>query len=205
MIQKQKNGFTLIELLVVISIMVLISTILIANYNGQRGIRNLKIAQNQLVTNIRKTQSYILSARDVAAVNGSFTAAKYYALKLDKNSNQYVLQSIDKNYLANNSLETITLPQGIVVSDIQYITADGVAGSPASVQVAYASPYAKPYIYSSNDICQGAATLATVVQDPSCMLNLADRHAIITLKDQNSGATKTVVIYGISGKVEATP
>jgi len=195
-------GFTLMELLVVISIMVVMSTILIINYNSQRGARNLKIAQNQMVTNIRKVQSYILSARNIAS-GGNFTAAKYYAVKLDKNSNQYALQSIDTNYTANLALETVTLPQGIIVSDLQSTTAGGSSTNPASLQVAYAAPYAKAYVYTANDSCTGASTLATVVQNPGCMLGYADRSVTITLKDQNSNATKTVIVYGISGKVEA--
>jgi len=204
--QKQNSGFTLIELLVVISIMGLMSTLLVINFNGQRGIRNLKIAQSQLVTNIRKTQSYVLSARDVAPVNGITAPGKYYLLKFDKNSNQYSIQSVDTAYNLNSSVETDVLPQGITISNLKYTTAAGVDSFPLSAQAAYASPYAKLYVYTSEDTgCVGATTFVTVSQNPGCMLNLTNRQLVITLQDQNSTATKTVTIYGISGNVEASP
>ena len=199
---KRQLGFTLIELIVVIAIMVAMATLFIANYNGTRAERNLKIAQSQMVTNIRKTQSYILSARNVNP--SSSIPAKYYVLKFDTNASNYLIQSVDTNYNLNSALETLSLPQGITISAIQSVTADNITTTPSTVQLAYASPYAKLYTYAATD-CTSYNSLVTAVQDPGCLLTLADRKTTVTLRDAGSSATKTVIIYGVTGKVETGP
>ncbi len=197
---KQK-GFTLIELIVVIALMAVIATLFLANYNGLRGPRNLKLAQNQMTTNIRKIQSYTLSARNVTV--GGTVAAKYYVVQASANSNQYTIQTIDTNYVLNSAQETVSLPNGISISSIQYVTPDNVTNTASSIQVAYAAPYAKVLTYTPTD-CSSSSFL-TALQDAACVLNLSDRKTIFTLRDSVSATTKTVTIYGISGKVEAGP
>jgi len=200
---KQK-GFTLIELIVVISIMSTMAAILIVNFNGQRSVRNLRIGQNEMVTNIRKSQSYILSSRDTVT-GGVQISAKYYVLLLNTNSSQYFLQSIDDNYVLNPAVETLTLPQNIIISGIQYTNPGGPAVSVTQSQLVFSAPYGKLFINTNNDSCPGSASLEAVVKDNGCMLNLADRRVTVTLQDRTSGVTKTVSIYGVSGKVEAGP
>lgn len=195
---KLQSGFTLVELLVVISILAVMSTLLVINFNATRGSRSIKIAQSQLVTNLRKTQSFILSARQVAAN----TPAKFYVLRLDLNSNQYLIQSIDTSYNANLSMETLKLPANVTVSGI---TVPGCSGSCAMVQVAFAAPTGKIYAYSASDSggsCSGVASLVAAVQNPGCFLSLSDRQVTVTLSYPGT-ASKTVTVYGLSGTVVA--
>ncbi len=199
---KQK-GFTLIELIVVIALMAVIATLFLANYNGLRGPRNLKIAQNLLATNIRKTQSYILSARNVVA--GGTTPAKYYGLQFTANSTQYVIQSIDTNYNLNSALETVALPGGITISSIQYVSSSGVTNNTSSLQLAFASPYAKLLTYNAGADCTTFANLVAAVQNAGCVLTLSDRNTIITLRDSASSTIRTVTVHGASGTVESSP
>ena len=86
-----KKGFTLIELMVVVSIMAILATAVIINIAGQRNNRNIIIAENELVNNIRTAQSYTLSSR----VLPSGQSAQYYVLKFDfSEPSQYILQAI---------------------------------------------------------------------------------------------------------------
>jgi prepilin-type N-terminal cleavage/methylation domain-containing protein len=108
-----KDGFTLIELLVVLSIFLMLTGLIIANYSGLRSGRNLKIAQNELVSNIRKIQSYSLSSRAV----GGTQVVQYYLLRFDTSvPDKYYLDAI---YDVSTSpkvllgIETYNLPQGI--------------------------------------------------------------------------------------------
>lgn len=98
--------------MVVISIMAILSTALILNLAGQRATRDIKIAENELVSNIRKTQSYSLS--DKILPNGQI--AQYYLLKFDlANPSQYKIQAL-YNVSSSPSLvdvETINLPPNI--------------------------------------------------------------------------------------------
>jgi prepilin-type N-terminal cleavage/methylation domain-containing protein len=192
-------GFTLIELIVVIALFAVLATLIMVNYAGTRGARNLKIAENQMVTNIRKTQSYVLSARNI---NGS--PAKFYAVKFDLNASSYVIQSVDTNYAFNATLETISLPQGITISSIVDTNSGGTASSRSTVQLAYATPYAKLYTYSSAD-CLAQGSFLAAIQNPACLLTLTDRRVAVTLRDNSSAATRTVTVYGVTGKVESGP
>jgi prepilin-type N-terminal cleavage/methylation domain-containing protein len=116
--QIPEKGFTVVELMVVLVIFATITGIVLANYAGLRTARNLKIAQNELVTNLRKISSYTLSSR---AINGS-QAVQFYLLKLDTQApGKYTIEAI---YDVTTSpklaaeIETIYLPQGIQFSSI---------------------------------------------------------------------------------------
>lgn len=109
------NGFTLIELLVVVSIMVILTSAMVINLNGQRAARDVKIAQNELVSNLRKIQSYTLSAR--LSAGGQYV--QYYFIKFDLNKpNQYTLQALynASSAPALQDIETIYLPKNIRLS-----------------------------------------------------------------------------------------
>ncbi|MBL8029793.1 MAG: type II secretion system protein [Candidatus Doudnabacteria bacterium] len=120
----EQQGFTLIELMVVLSIFLVILGVLLANLAGLRTARNLKIAQNELVSNIRKVQSYSLSSR---ALNGT-QAVQYYLLKFDTTTpDRYFIQAI---YDASTSpklvtnVETIFLPQSVRLASSSAILID---------------------------------------------------------------------------------
>src|SRR4051812_25570648 len=89
----KNSGFTLIELMVVVGIMGLITGIFLINFNRLQGPRNLKIAQNQLITDIRRIQSYTLSSRNVSTTG---QPARYYIIKFETQSPaSYKIQAID--------------------------------------------------------------------------------------------------------------
>lgn len=206
---RKNSGFTLMELLVVIGIMVLLATVLIINYNRQRGVRNLKIAQNELITNLRKTQSYILSARNSPSTG---LPAKFYILRLGTVgagtpavNSIYRIQNIDTNY-AFGDPEQLLLPQGIVISGIT-VARGGTFVQAQCAQLMFSSPFGRLYTYyrTSDNNCGSIVVTDGVVQSPSQLLGLVDSTVTITLQDTKSLATRTVVVSGVSGKVEPGP
>jgi prepilin-type N-terminal cleavage/methylation domain-containing protein len=188
---KASLGFTLTELLVVIAIMGLFLSLVLANYAGQRGVRDLRIAQNELATNVRKVQSFSASSRDTA--NGS---VKYYVLKLDKASNNgYDVQAILSNLQLEPSLERINLPADILISNLKLEQPYGSRLQEYEcVQIAFALPFNKVYIDPN-------CTIDLTVRDPVGLTSLSNSLLRVTLYSSQANTTRQVVINGVSGAI----
>lgn len=138
------------ELLVVILIMGMISGLIISDYAGRRASRDLRLAQSLLVTNMRKIQSYSLSARNAY---GS-TPAQYYVLRFDSaSSTEYRLQAIvDANVGTPKAVdvEIVNFPRGVRLAATNPIVVNRVVGassvSPACAIAAYRLPYSRTYV-----------------------------------------------------------
>lgn len=214
---KQKDrinskGFTIIELLVVLSIMGLMGTLLIVNFNSTRSKRNLTLASNELITNIRKTQSYALSARDVSPN----VPAKYYVLQFETENDpsHYKILAVDNNYTATPTLvETIKLSSDIVFDSAKTELVQPISGgtttNPTCLQILFGLPFGRIYMFgSSTKTCDNSFIQTT--KNPSAMANLSNsltRLYIRTttdtgeVKGQPSYHTKVIEINGLSGTV----
>lgn len=196
--QNPQNGFTILELIVVIAIMGLMATLLIVNFNATRNRRNLGLAANEFITNVRKTQSYALSARDVSPG----VPAKYYLMQFDFSTpTVYKILAVDTNYSAT-TVETITLPQNVALDQnlsslIQPI--GGTTSRPACLQVLFGLPFARIYmIGSSSSPCNN--NFVNTVKDPSAMSALTNSKGIIFIKtSQGTVYSKSTEIEGLSG------
>ncbi len=226
---KSGAGFTLIELMVVVTIMMLLSSAMILNLNGQRGARDLKIAENELVSNIKKVQSYTLSRRSLPSGNN----ADYYLIKFDlSNPSQYTIQGMyntnsTPHYLEN--VETINFPPNIRIApsslnpiSILRQTTPTTQYPSACGLVAFVAPFAKVIL---NDGCHQAGWVANNNNDnsisddyekiiefsnnldcgvgstpPPCTRS-ADSKMTIMLSTADGSLTKIVTINGITGAV----
>jgi len=189
----RQRGFTIIELLIVLAIMGIFLTLILANYAGTRGKRDLKIAQVELVTNIRKTQSYVLAAR-----NTNVGAVKYYFLRFQESQpSLYQIWAIQNDTTTVTLVETINLPQGVTVSDIEYTQPIGSsAETPTCVEIAFALPFNKMYAdpeCTTDLLAQGSI-------DPD---NYVNAYVILSLTENQTNTTKKVTINGVTGVVEA--
>lgn len=201
----QEQGFTLIELLVVISLMVMIVGAVIANYAGTRSARNLRIGANELVTNVRKVQSYALSSR---VLPGNIPA-QYYVIRfnpsISASSTSYVIEGL---YDTNTSpakiqdVEQVVLPQGITITGVS------VNGTMSTcLLLAFELPFARVLADSQ---CSGGPPVITDTDDYKKILNFvlnnadtsvtSDSLSVITLSNGNGDQSK-VLINGVTGVV----
>ncbi len=223
------SGFTLIELMVVVSVMVILAAVMTINLTGQRTPRNIKIAQNELVTNIRKVQSYTLSARNLSAGQ----SVQYYLIKFDLSKpNQYTIQAVFDRDIAPKlkDVETVTFPSNIQLAGVNPIsvarskdpTTQNISGSGACALVAFVAPFAKiifndgcsPINSSASPILlnltddyyqkiinfQTNTACALPANPPICTAS-TDSIMTITLTDTANSTSKTVIVNAITGSV----
>jgi prepilin-type N-terminal cleavage/methylation domain-containing protein len=189
-------GFTLIEMLVVISILGLFAAAVMANFAAQRGPRNLRIAQNELVTNIRKVQSQALASRN-SSLSGK--AVKYYVLQFDRtNPSQYLIQAVADDLTLDTPVETINFPANISISVESSLVLEQPVGASATkqdcVQVTFALPYGTMYLDPS---CQ----ILTTIASSGGLASVANSALTIVLTESVTGDTRSVNINGVSGVI----
>lgn len=225
--RNQKNdGFTIMELLVVLLIMGTLFSVVLLNIGGKKGVRNLKLAQNQLVSDIRKIQSYTLSSRNVPG--GQPT--QYYLIKFDmRYSDRYFIQAIyDKDTAPGGNgrlitIETVPFPQGIrfdigAIAPSYPITITRPINPPPNINftstdcglLAFKSPFAKTYM--SIGCTVNSTPEPYVIQssdDYSQVVNFNGEDntsskastMTITLKENQSNQKRTVTIQATNGLV----
>lgn len=227
----RSHGFTLVELMVVLGIFGLLLSVILANYAGLRGARNLKIAQSELVSNLRKIQSYTLSSR---ALN-STQAVQYYILKFDSATpDRYTIQALynvsSAPQLATN-IETIMLPQEIRLSAASPFQIDRppIGGSAdnydtppfaaSCLLVAYKLPFGRIIFnngcnpnnpasdpYSLVDTDDYSKIKNFVADTPSNSYTASDNTILtFTLTTTDGKLSKTVTVNGITGAVTFSP
>jgi type II secretory pathway pseudopilin PulG len=192
------EGFTVIELMVVFIIIVLLSSVIIINWNNQTPGRSLTIAQNEVVTNLRRVQSYSVNSRNI----NSSVPAKFYFLKFQKNQSVYSVDASDSatNPVYYTSLETFNLPTGVIVSNIALTSTDGGSNlSPDCLMVAVSVVYGKTYFLSN--VCDSSAL--SIVNSPASVAPRANYNLTLTLQHPQKNISKTVTVYGLTNKVEA--
>ncbi|HYV33356.1 MAG TPA: prepilin-type N-terminal cleavage/methylation domain-containing protein [Candidatus Limnocylindria bacterium] len=225
-----QGGFTLIELLVVIAIMGLLSTLMIVNLGTQRGARNIGIAENELVSNIRKAQSNTLSSRLLP----SGESAQFYILKFDlsrpteyKIQAMYNVSSVPKLV----DIETINLPPNIQFESVSgstitinrpsIPTIQNINGPTGCALVVFAAPFAKtllntgctpvalppgPYTIANTDDYQKILNFVAngdcdAFNNPFGCTVSTDSTMTIVLSDREHSVSKTVTVNAITGSV----
>lgn len=170
-----KKGFTIIELLVAISIFIIVTSLVVANF--RRGARSdeLKIAVAGLASTLQRAQTMALAGE---AISGIVPLGGYGIYITLGEPNQYIIfadNNNDKNYNANENEELaggiFFLPSGVVINQL----------NPGPfVNIVFKPP--KPTIYINNG-------------------ETSPNSATITLKDLVSNQTKSVIVNRISGQI----
>lgn len=182
----KNSGFTLIELMVTSAIMMILISVFLANFSGNSVSRNLTIARNNLVSDLRRVQSNSLSARDITpgtpsidyGITLSTTAPTSYAIVGDDNS----------FYPVRSTISTITLPPRAYFKQITIVRADGTSTSATSDEILFRNPFARVIQTYSGGTVAGS-------KDPNAMTTIT----IGSYDDATS--TRTVNINGITGSV----
>lgn len=184
---RNQSGFTLIELLVVLAIMVVVSGVIILDFNRNKASRNIVLAKNETVTNLRKVQAYMLSSKNI---NGSIPA-RYYIAQFDiQNPTQFVVQAVDKDFNFYDNIETITLPNSV---SFQSFSGGGLSGQ-RCFQLLYSAPFGTMYVRGSNT-CNGTE-IVNVVRDPVQLASLSQATLILTYMNNT-----TVQVSPLTGQI----
>lgn len=189
-----QKGFTITELLVVISIMGVISTLVIAGFNQTRGRRDLRIAQNELITNIRKVQSYMLSSRDLP--NGE--KALFYVMRFEEGTNTYTIGGVSEDEFFPD-LETVSFPNLIELNRMRII---GQATTSVNcAHIIFSAPYGKMYIDSTGN-CDEA--VLDILEDPAQLITRSDRQLDMILRESQRNTEQGVKIQTLSDSIRET-
>lgn len=222
------SGFTLLELMVVITIMTILTTVLVINLNSQKANREIKIAQNQLVSDLRKIMSYTLAARNTPSAQD----AQFYLIKFDLTTpTKYYIQAIS-NASSNprmETVETLNFPSGIKIGGLTPIVISQRIAAPASqtlsgtncALVSFAAPFGKTILNKGCNISglPGTINLGNASDDyakivnfqtnaacdsnenpPACTAS-TDSLMTIYLTDIKGQVSKTVTINAVTGVI----
>jgi prepilin-type N-terminal cleavage/methylation domain-containing protein len=210
-------GFTLLELIISMSIMATLFAVIATGIVSQRSNRDLNIASNELITNLRKLQANSLSSRGLAFDQ----PVQYYILKFDKNiPGQYTIQAIYNSSVQPKliDIETIKLPINVKFASNNpfYSYRVGFNANPNCVLLSFGAPYAKILVTSVAGSCTpvSATNPYTIVNTddyfniPNFIVNgptltSADTNLDIVLSSVDNSISKTVTIKGISGLIYA--
>lgn len=212
---QDKFGFTLIELMVVLVIMGLLFSVFLTNINGLRGKRNLKLAQSQLVSNLRKMQSYTLSSRNIL----NNVSVQYYVAKFDVTSaNQYSIYAIYDIPSSTGKLkkiETIKFPENVKIQSVSIdLPAPYVDQNNSGCSlVSFKTPFAK-ILTNGSSFCNPVNPADPYVLTPTDDFSkitlfygnggtaASDAIMTITLIEQQTNTTKWAKINAINGIID---
>jgi hypothetical protein len=182
-----------------VAILGILASLVTVNFNQLRGPRNVRIAEHELVTNIRKVQSYALSSRSTE----TGIPVKYYVVAFDlADPHQYQVAAIDKDFNFLAALETIYLPPGVAIAAMNLESPQGTPlADPGCMQVIFGLPFARVYLDGNSD-SDGSCDFISLVQSPLELENHSNGLLKIILMDEDGTATKTVRVIGISGKID---
>lgn len=199
---KFQNGFTLLELLAVIAIMGILASVFMVNFNAQRVPRDLNIARNETITNIRKVQSYTLSSRDTFGM-----ANKFYVITFMDGASSYIIGSIGINptdkLFTYKVQEVVNLP-GRVRQSIN---------GPDCAQIIFAAPFGKMYTDTDLNRCEDSLSdtnniknsLLKLVSNPVSLSTLSSPLIQVSLFDDRRIDLYNkfdIFFYSLSGKID---
>jgi len=123
-IKNKKNGYTLIEVLVSSAIIILISTLFLANYRGSEKKSLLNLTAQKLASDIRLAQSKSLSASSYGSVFPTGGWGIYFDKALGE---YYIFADLNGDYAYNagegdktSGALVVKLPENIGIDSIQY-------------------------------------------------------------------------------------
>ncbi len=190
-----RSGFTLVELLVTLSIIAVFAAMMIVNFSNWRGPQFVKLAANELATNVSKLRSNSLSARSVLG-----NPAKFYILKLTSGAtaSQYVVQSVSSSSpqdIFTDPLETIHMPGGTVIQSLTLVDKNNNSTTPACVQIVFALPFGRTYL-------DGSCSFSATAKSSSQLDAFVNSNLQVIVARSGTTSTKTIIVDGISGRVE---
>lgn len=138
---KQKKGFTLVELLVVISIVGILATIIIVDYNGEIRKNRVRVAAETLYGELQYARMMVASGDSDGATGDLYCLGVYLSeSKFEKNYVKYV-EGVGCDYGALNIDREISL--GAFISA-------GFDDGFSSGYIFFVPPFADMYVFDEN-------------------------------------------------------
>jgi len=204
-------GFTLIELMVVISLMGVVLGLVLLDFSRHRYEQGLKIAQNEMVTNSRKVQSYSLFSRNV----GNVKPAQYYFLKFSLSTpDRYYIQAITDLSIAPklHNVETLRFPQNTFLQSIKikrpvppYATSDE---NVSCSLLGFKAPFGRIYVNNDCLVTNPAFEPTDSYEQVITFVNnqdggdvSVDTDLVITIGSRSGSLTKQVLLKGVTGLI----
>lgn len=191
-ITNRQAGFTLIELLVSVFILMTLAGVMIANFRTSEPSKRASAAKDVTLNAIRNAQNYTLTSRQISnsscAPGGvADKSPKNFRVLFVDSSSTITLYAEDKCSTLN-IVETYALPVGtkFTTSGFSINSGAGTTNN-GTVQIRFDAPFA-PSTYAT-----AAGVGATFNSFQSATINLTD---------SNGNNAKTVVVDGISGRIE---
>jgi|GEM_PF-6437941 len=158
--QKNKqSGFSLIELLTAISIIVILTSLFLANYRAQGSKAAVNAATSNLISDLHKVQSFALSSRDVASGN----PASRYSITFSNGAISYDLVGYNSAIPAvPTTISTTRLGPLVSVSSVQITRVDGSVVSPNSVNAGFKIPFGKVVLNFTGSVIDEVNDLARI-------------------------------------------
>jgi prepilin-type N-terminal cleavage/methylation domain-containing protein len=189
--QKKQLGFTLIELMTTIAIMVLILSLTIANIHGSDASRNVGLAQNDMISDLHKVQSYAVNSEDQTA---NTTASSAWGITVTSNDS-YTIQSFDDTVNQNMQVQSsVTFPKNVQFSSIQIQRPNGQGTiCPTTFSVQFTVPYGRVLTTYAGPSCSNGGTISSTLEP--------DDIITAVISSTIGSASQSVIINGISGNI----
>lgn len=200
-------GFTVIELMVVFLILITLTSIVIVQWNSLTPNRTLNIAVNELVTQIRKVQSYASSSRNYAN-----TPVKYYLMKFTKGESYYSIDAVDAaaGNTYHRSIESYNMPSSFYIDNIDFEDQDGKAAEEnlACAWVVFSTVQSQAYFFQGDKVeCDEISQLPSddyaTLFNPPVLANRASFNMKLRVKHVTKELFKEITVHGLSGGVES--
>ena len=183
---KQK-GFTLIELLVTMSIMVILISVVLANFSGTRGRRNVGLAKDNMASYIRKMQSYSLSSKNINGAASVAYGVHFTSIGSSSASTSYDLVGYNNTDGARQVLQTAYLPSNTYIKSVSVTPPSNSATITSEWQGTFQNPYAR-FAQTYTGVSFSA-------------INEENDITVITISTADNSYSSTITINGFTGVI----
>lgn len=175
-----QRGFTLVELMVVAFIMVILSTISVANFRQGEKRKRTAIAADMVVNAIRTAQNFTLTGKNTNNANPACRVPEYYLVTFNYTNTFSVA--------GYNNCDTVDVVETYSIPANSRIKASGlVLGSTPAVtnmSIMFLAPFAIPKALTDGGTIYNTFTTAT-----------------IAVESADGTVVKTVTVDGVAGRI----
>jgi Tfp pilus assembly protein FimT len=184
---KETKGFTLIEIIVATFILIILTTVSLANFRTGEKNRRLGLSSEGVISSIRLAQNYALSGKQVYQSDCADTAPIAYRVEFSNSAGSYLVYG--DNSCGTVLVETYNLVQQTVFNSTSFYVTDlnGNVTTVNNVNLKFTPPFG----------FMSAATSGGSTATFSKFRNIA----ITVQQEGDASKTRTVNIDGVSGRI----